>query len=114
MKFGLNDTLTFGKHKGKIVKAVLQEAPHWACWLRDEKKKTGEATPFTKEVHDEIDRMIRSSRTLKRQYQPWDVKDGNLEQMLGGRVMEAQEEEQRHQAELSERDLAYAGEWGAW
>lgn len=114
MKFGVNDVLTFGKHKGKTLKDVLATEAHWACWLREEKKKSGQPTPFTKEAHDAIDACIKSSRTLKKQYAVWNMGDANLEQMLGGRVMEAQEEAQRHQAELNERDLAYAGEWGAW
>lgn len=114
MKFGLNDTLTFGKHKGKTLKDVLAAEAHWACWLREEKKKSGQPTPFTKEAHDAIDAEILKSRNLKKQYRLWKVGEANLEAILDGRQMEAQEQEQAEQKAFNERNAAYDNEWGAW
>lgn len=114
MKFGFNDTMTFGAHKGKTVKEILDKSPHWACWLREEKKKSGQATPFTKEVHDELDRLIRKSKTLQKQYQPWNLSGDSLGDVMAAAVAKAEEKEVRMKSEDEEREIAYAGEWGAW
>lgn len=35
-KLDFNDVLTFGKHKGKDIKTIMEADPHYLEWLIDE------------------------------------------------------------------------------
>lgn len=71
---GLNAVLKFGKHKGKTIGELVatgSEGVGYLVWLREEKKKAGDATFFTGEIHSLLNDAIGKSRSLKSKYRVW-------------------------------------------
>ena len=68
MSIGINDKFAFGKYKGKFFAEVMLEpdGPSWCCWLREEKKRSGQPRAFDTEANRVIDEAIRDSRTLRK------------------------------------------------
>lgn len=113
MSIGINDTFTFGKYKGRTFANVMTNDPdgaHWCCWLREEKKKSGQPRAFNKEANDVIDVAIRNSKTLRKKYQVWGATEQDLQEITRRQV----EAQKQREAANRQRDLAYADQWGAW
>lgn len=112
MSIGINDEFGFGKFKGKTFSEVmlLPDGPNWCCWLRETKKSAGEPRAFNVAANKVIDEAIRNSRTLRKKYQVWDATESDVHDAIK-RQVEAQAE---MQAADQQRDMAYAGQWGAW
>ena len=63
----LEDTLTFGRHKGKTVQQVLVDDAGWLCWLRSEEAKAGR-NQFDPNTNELLDQVIREVKDLHRKF----------------------------------------------
>ena len=108
--YGMLSALPFGKYKGHEVKWIVENDPGWLCWLRQEQKKEAKNS-FAKDVHDALDKEIDQHKSL-RKFQKWNAPDINA--LLDGRIRQEEIREAASAAGLEVRDMAYAGQWGAW
>ncbi|MCL2874695.1 MAG: hypothetical protein FWF12_00070 [Betaproteobacteria bacterium] len=116
MSIGIDDTFKFGKHKGKTFAEVMliSDGPGWCAWLRSEKKKTSGVTGFSKEANDVIDEAIRNDRYLRSKFQIENMTPTDLEKAIKRQVDAAAKAAAEEERAVAVRDLAYAGQWGAW
>ena len=114
MSLALNDSFPFGKYKHQRLADVLKADPGYFCWLRENSKAEGKPDKFKIEVHAEIDKAIAGSRALSNKYTPWNKKAVDLDKVLKGRSQQAAARDERVASEEEQRELHYAGEWGAW
>jgi len=63
----LEDTLTFGRHKGKTVQQVIIDDAGWLCWLRSEEAKTGR-NQFDSDTNELLDKVIQEVKDLHRKF----------------------------------------------
>lgn len=114
MSFGLNDTLTFGKYKGRTVSDVILNDVGWCCWIRDQKKEQGQPRMFDHETNLVLDEAIRNDKKLRAKFKIWNAVERDLavemkEAAEARRAIEAREEQV-----INARQAAYANSWGEW
>lgn len=115
MSIDINDVFQFGKHKGaKFSDVVLtSDGAGYCCWLREEKRRSGQGRAFTVAANAVIDEAIRGNKSLMKKYKPWNIEEATLEVVNG-----AIERDARAAAEseviAEARNAAYAKDWGAW
>lgn len=101
---GLVDTMPFGKkHKGKTIEAIYKEDASYLLWLRDQRKKDGDAEFFDREVLTLLDETLLKDKYLKTKHQSW----GNTMLPQGPVTAPAAAVE-------ASTEFAYADSWGAF
>lgn len=102
---GLNDTLPFGKYKGKRVQEVYKENAGYLLWMRDTKKKdAGDAKFFDQEVLILLDETLLKDKYLRTKHESW----GNT--MLPQAPVTTPDDAPFEPT----TEFAYAGAWGAF
>lgn len=102
---GLQDTMPFGKNKGKTIEAIYKENVGYLLWLRDERKKeNGDEKLFAFEVLVLLDDAIRNSKSLAAKHKSW------------GATLLPQGPVTAPVAAPADQEIefAYAGAWGAF
>lgn len=123
----INDTLNFGKNKGRSIKDVLAKDPGYLAWLRDEMASSKRQVFFDQDMNDRIDAAIRQLPRLRGQHKVW---ADDPPTFIAEKVRAEKEAHAAEQARLEEekanqlaaqqfeaaraRDAAYANTWGAW
>lgn len=119
MALGLENTISFGKWKGKTVGVVLAEDPGYLLWLRDEKKKdTGDEKFFSNRVLLELNKALREdslnrSKKFRGKYQVWKI-DGDIEPETKEEILAAMKMEREALEEAERNASIYDGRWGAY
>jgi|GEM_PF-3440456 len=69
---GLEDVITFGRHKGKTIETVYKEDSGYLVWLREERRtKNVQTNFFNAEVNTLLDMTIQESKSLRAKYKTW-------------------------------------------
>lgn len=104
---GLDDTLPWGKYKGRKVSDIFKSDVGYLCWMRRKRKDdSGDRMFFAREVHLLLDASIDSDKDLQRQgFMSWGSS-------LALEVEKQHEANKKRQVEQQECAAVYEGAWG--
>ena len=106
---GANDRFPFGKFKGQFVVNVVEQDPQYCCWLRNEKRKSGQGRVFDAAINAHLDKLIRAakSKSSLKKHTPFE----ELAAETAGEIDVATAVAHREFVADEHRVLAYA-DWG--